>query len=409
MTEVAAVQAPEGPFSRMAVLVMILAGVFAFSLMAVLSAYAPNLRTGSDGGSHALSKSAVGFAGIVALLNAVDQPAVISRGSLAGADRDDLLILTPQVRDVDVDFNDFAFAGPILMVLPKWQVAPRPQRPEWVVNLGLFPEKTITKTLTDKIIPGTKLARRNGAAQVRLRMAEGGAALGGTRVTSLQSLAESRWKPLIVDETGAVLMAKAPATELYVLSDPDLLNTQGLRDPAGARLALNLIQAIAPEGGAVFFDVTLNGHGRTRNLFQMAFEPPFLAMTLCAFAAAVLMGLHAAVRFGAPRRQARALGLGKRALADNQAALIRLAKREHRMGAAYAALVRDDVGRSVGAARNLSGDALEAFLDHVGARRSDLSIEAMSSEARRLEDAPGLVRLARRLHQWKLEMIRERQ
>lgn len=400
---------PEGPFSRTTVLVMILAGVFAFSAMAVLSAYAPNLRSGSDGGGHALSKSAIGFAGLVALLNAVDQPAVVNRGDLGAADANDLLILTPRAGDEAVDMNDFFFSGPILLVLPKWQAARQPQRPEWVFNLGLVPEREITKPLTDKIIPGTRLVRRKGAAQVRLRTAVDSLDLGDARVASLQSLAESRWKPVVVDETGAVLMVKAPASELYVLSDPDLLNTQGLRDPEGARLALSLIRTVAPADGAVYFDVTLNGHGRNRNLFQLAFEPPFLAMTLCAFAAAVLMGLHAAVRFGAPRRTSRALALGKRALADNQAALIRLAGREHRMGPAYAALVRDHVARAVGAARNLSGDALEAFLDRIGARRSELSIEAMSAEARRIADPPALVRLARRLHQWKLEMIRERQ
>jgi hypothetical protein len=207
-----------------------------------------------------------------------------------------------------------------------------------------------------------------------------------------------------------VLLAKDPEHDIYLLAEPDLLNTYGLRSLVGARAALALLAAARPSAhSAVFFDVTLNGYQRERSLWKLAFQPPFLAATLCAFAAAILMGVHAAVRFGAPAAEDRAFGLGKRALADNQAALIRMAKREHRMAPAYAGLVRDRVARAVGAGSITDEAALEALLDRLGATRVEHPFSTLMSESRQVADPAGLMRLARRLHQWKLEMTRERQ
>jgi hypothetical protein len=100
--------------------------------------------------------------------------------------------------------------------------------------------------------------------------------------------------------------------------------------------------------------------------------------------------------------------MGKRALADNQAGLIRMAKREHRMAEPYARLVRDRAARVVGAGQVTDEAQLEALLDRLGARRTELSIAGMSAEARQVADPGGLLRLARRLYQWKLEISRER-
>ena len=67
-------------FSPVVALWLVIVGVFSFSAFFVLQAYAPDLRGGDDGGAHALSKSAVGYAGLVALLKARGEPVVISRG-----------------------------------------------------------------------------------------------------------------------------------------------------------------------------------------------------------------------------------------------------------------------------------------------------------------------------------------
>ncbi len=82
----------------------------------------------------------------------------------------------------------------------------------------------------------------------------------------------------------------------------------------------------------MIFDVTLNGYKLERNPLRLMFDPPFLAVTLCFAAALALAGLQTAFRFGPVRRPSRVFALGKEALTDNSAQLIRLAGREGRHG-----------------------------------------------------------------------------
>jgi hypothetical protein len=306
-----------------------------------------------------------------------------------------LMILTPQAGDKAEDIRALAFAGPSLIVLPKWSAGFDPRNPAWVSRgrpIDYKPaEKSLAQTLT-----GGRFALRKGVANVAVGR-PGGVALSVVNVASLQSLTGSTWQTVLADETGAALMVRAVDQRVFVLSDPDLLNTYGLRDLIGARTALAVIQVARPSARTpIFFDVTLNGYERSRNLWSLAFKPPFLAATLCALATGLLMGLHAAARFGAPLLEDRAFGLGKRALADNQAALIRMGRREPRMAQAYAGMVRDRVARVVGAGLVTPEAALESLLDRLGEARAEFKISA------------GLLRLARRLHQWKVEMTRER-
>jgi hypothetical protein len=58
---------PSSPFSTRTILSLVFVALFAFSAFVVLSTYAPDLREREDGGGHALSRSAIGFAGAVAL------------------------------------------------------------------------------------------------------------------------------------------------------------------------------------------------------------------------------------------------------------------------------------------------------------------------------------------------------
>jgi hypothetical protein len=147
-----------------------------------------------------------------------------------------------------------------------------------------------------------------------------------------------------------------------------------------------------------------------RSPLRLMFDPPFLAVTLCFAAALVLAGVQAAFRFGPVRRSQRAFALGKEALTDNSAQLIRLAGREARMAPAYAALTRKAAARAVGAPRELTGDALTDFLDRLGAQRGLAdNLASLSHAAGRVESRPGLTALAERLYRWRLEMTRERQ
>jgi hypothetical protein len=192
-----------------------------------------------------------------------------------------------------------------------------------------------------------------------------------------------------------------------VLSDPDLLDNHGLESLPTLATALAIVHALKEGDGPVIFDVRLNGLGRDRGALRLLLDPPFLGVTLCLLVAAALAGFQALCRFGPVETGGRVLPLGKSALVDNTAALVRLAGREHRMGGRYAELTADLAARAVGAPRALGAEALTAFLDRLGAaRRQPQSFSELGIEARMARTPEALVDVARRLRRWRLAISR---
>lgn len=401
--------ASSGPVSPLAGTLMALVGVFAFSALLVLIAYAPELRRGDDGGAQALSRSAVGFAGIAEALRLSGDPVVVNRAALPAGRRSGLLVVTPTSETTPQAIGGLSFDGPVLVVLPKWLAAPDPKHRGWVRKAALLdPAEFPPGSIAARAVP----QRRKGVASPRLLAAGEPFALGqrfeAGPVEALQSINAAGWTAVLTDETGATILARDPRRHLYVLADPDLLNTQGVRDVRTLATGLAILRALRTDDGPVIFDVRLNGLGRERSLLRLLFDPPFLGVTLCLAAAAALAGIQACCRFGPVRRGGRAIALGKTALVDNTAALIRLAGREHRLGGRYADLTADLAARAVGAPRGLGGEALAAFLDRLGARRRlPRSFSALESEARVTATADRLVSTAGRLYRWRRELTGE--
>ena len=431
--------APGGgsPFVPALVVGAVLAGFLALIAYVVLGAYESDFQDGDDGGAHALSKSAVGFSGLVVLLNDIGRPATIARGDVAGAGMQNaIMILTIDHGDPTTDLSELAttrtFPGPVLEVLPKWETQPTLHR-GWVEKTGLRqvdvdtwigpgppPEAGQTSdsdaqkpadATADKNRPKIEFANVVGKARHVLHYAGADATSVQVATGEIENFRTFKsapgWKPIIVDETGATVLAESERGSAFALSDPDLINNHGIADLDTARAGLYVLSAVSPQG-PVFFDVTLNGFERARSALKLMFQPPFLAATLCAIAAALLMIWHAAVRFGAARRVARELAMGKQVLADNQAGLIRMAHREHRMGGRYATVVRSLAARAVGAPRDLAGSALDAFLDRLGEKgRTTERLSQLHAAAEQAGNNTELMDAAARLHRWRLEMTRE--
>jgi len=170
-----------------------------------------------------------------------------------------------------------------------------------------------------------------------------------------------------------------------------------------------VISNLRPIGdGPVIFDLTLAGYRRSPDLLRLAFEPPLLGATICALLAALLMGVHAAVRFGSPVERERSLALGKKGLADNSAALIAMVGREHRIVPRYALAIRRRVARIIGVPIDTRDDELNALLDRLR-RRNDTAqpIASLVAEAGRAEDASDALRVARKLYRWRRDMIHD--
>ncbi|WP_374470641.1 DUF4350 domain-containing protein [Phenylobacterium sp.] len=406
MSALADAQPKPPAFSPRTVLALVLVGVLSFSALAVLSAYAPDLRAGLDPGAHALSSSAVGYRGATVMLEARNIPAVVSRTTPRGKELEGvLLVLTPDAGVRAQEITAFPAADRTLIVLPKWSVQRDPLRPGQVRKAGVAsPPATQMLRLFSRT---SELNVRPGVSRPQLRGAPGGY-MAGTflpldAIDRLQTLSGPGWDPVLVDEQGRAVLARSKARpETFVLSDPDLLNNQGIARFANARAGMAVLDSLRTDRG-VRFDVTLNGIKRGRGLGRLMLEPPWLAATLCAVAAAVLMGLHALARFGPAQVRGRAFALGKAALVDNSAGLVRMARRETEMGPAYVALSKALIARAAGADRND-----DTWLTEVARLRGAATPAELEAEMQRATTRETLAEAARRLHDWRLEMTRER-
>lgn len=398
-----------GMFSPMTMLVLVLVGVISFTGLAVLSAYAPELRKGDDGGGHALSRSSSGFGAIVRLLSLMGEPVLTSRGDLPGSAEEGLLVLTPSagMSPVPLERNDHI--GPTLIVLPKWQVRADPKHRGWVTTFGDNDAGEALAVLPVGLRKDLKLNQAKGKRGVNLHRPSGEAFAAPVSIEAPRTLSGPGWTPVVVDQNGGTVLAMHGDSWTYVLADPDYLNTQGLKSANGARTAVALLNLIRDEDSPVIFDVTLHGFKRTRSLMRLVLEPPLVGATLVAAALALLAGAQAFARFGPPLRSRRAVALGKAALADSTAGLVRLARREHRMAKLYARLIQASAARAIGAPRGLDGQELVDFLDRVS--RIVGATHTYSALAdRALTATPSdLMAVARDLHTWKQELIRGRQ
>ena len=71
----------DGAFRRATMLLIVAIGTLAFIATLVLGAYAPDLRSGKNGGAHALSNAATGFSGLVRLAEKTGRNPVIVRSA----------------------------------------------------------------------------------------------------------------------------------------------------------------------------------------------------------------------------------------------------------------------------------------------------------------------------------------
>lgn len=400
----------DSAFSPLVVIVVALVGVVTFAGLGVLSAYAPELRSGNDGGNHALSRAATGFGALPPLLRDLGEPVLLNRGALTEASSEGLLVLTPDGQRSADQIEDMDHGGPTLIVLPKWTTAPDPAHPGWVTTIGASPAGASLSALPEDLREGVGLAEREGRARVVLRRPNGAAFGAPVEIEGLRTLSADGWIPVVTDEAGAAVMAMHAETGTYVLADPDLINTQGLKELAGAQTAVALLDVIRAQGAPVIFDLTLHGFQRTRSLLRLMLEPPLLGLTLVMAALAVFVGLQAAIRFGPAREPTRVIALGKRGLADNTAGLVRLARREHHLAAPYALLMRAAVARAIGAPRSLDDEQLNAFLDRVSRSTGATEIYSALADQARAARTPGdLMRVANALYRWNQEMTRARQ
>ncbi len=402
------------PFRPAVVLGLLVVGALAFLLLLYALGQGWNGDDERNGGSHAAANGLNGYSGLATLLEETGHEVSLSRNPSGNNDYG-LLVLTPPIwsdhEEIDeiIETRRESAIGPTLLVLPKWIAFPVPDAPGveaedgWVMLMGPdSPEWFAGLEIGD----GAELSvGETGGWQ---GLARSGDLPDEDVVQALTTQPETKLRAMVVDDEGDVLVAQVEAPGDYeyydpwpiiVVFEPDLLNNYGMADEERARLALDLI-AIATEdsGMPVQFDLTLNGLGASDNLLTLAFEPPFLAATLCMILAALVIAWRAFRRFGPPVAEAPAMAQGKRQLARNGAALLERVKRWHLLKQPY----EDMVGRRVASALGLrigDHDSREVAIDNALQKRGHDGppFSRLAGDLREASRPRDIIRAAQRL------------
>ena len=393
------------PFSARLVAGLIALSLAAFAAMLLILAFAGQPSSTRDGREHALSIGATGFKALATLTGRFGATEMIDGPEDLATENLVIVTIEPRHRAEEVErLLERRHGRATLLILPKWLTMADPSHRGWVRALGAGPGSAAAQALGKNIrVIGTR-DRSAGTA-------------GGTDILdgfqlpvprSPQTISGGNIQPLVSLPGGGALVGRLGDQPHYVAADPDLFNNHGLRDPAAARAALELIARLNATGATgIAFDLTLNdlAANDSPNLLRSALQPPFLPMILALLVAALLAGLHGAFRFGQARREARAIAFGKAALVENSAGLIKLARRETALGDAYADVVRHDVARLTGAPPTLQGEALDSYLDRLS-KAEGPPFSTLAADLARARSRHELVAAARALFSWKKDIIR---
>lgn len=395
-------------FNPRLVIGLIAAGVVAFAAMLLLMAYGGgNPGSSRDGRAHALSSAATGFKGLVTLIDSFTDTRLVRHDRGIPSENLLVVVLEPGIGAEEVtELLEQRRGRATLIVLPKWLTTQDPTRRGWVRAVGPVLGRSAQGFLGGADVSAAEADARHPA------FASGEDILAGLQIPvprSPQTVASKGLTPLVRLSGDRALIARLGDGPHYVVADPDLLNNHGLANATTARSAVQLIERLNATGAdGVDFDLTLNGFGSSDasgSVLKMAFEPPFLAMTLALLAAALLAGLHGAWRFGPTRREERAIALGKAALVENSAGLVRLANREARLGAAYADVVRQEAARITAAPHWLQGEDLDRYLNGM-TRRGEPGFSELAARLAAARDRHQVMAAARALFAWKKGIIR---
>src|SRR5437868_5796733 len=217
-------EASNATFRRGTMLMITAIGTLAFIAMLVLGAYAPDLRSGKNGGAHALSNAAVGFTGLVRLADATGHKPVIVRVP-ADLDSEDLAVITPDHGWTDLsDILQRRGSRATLIVLPKWQSMADAQRPGWVRVAGVLPASDPARILYPSTTLGITREKTQGEPLRNVDPAAAPADLRFFAPRIVQTMNGRDLVPLITTANGHIVLAKVLKQPLYLLSDPDLIN-----------------------------------------------------------------------------------------------------------------------------------------------------------------------------------------
>jgi hypothetical protein len=404
----------EGGFSRRAVRWIVSVAAVSFIIAVLLSAFGQDLESRPSPGANTFSESALGHQALAELLRSLGL-GVVSRQSPGGGGTGPgrpLIVAEPvETRRLkDILQAAASHKAAVVLVLPKWIGVPKKGRPEWVGTVKPVSEPEVLRALRDADLGLDNLTIRRGSQSLPCTGFEDGRRFQ-VESQPIQLLGKVPGFEPVVECGGDLLVARrAGDPELIVISDPDVLNNQGLGRGDNAPLVVALlVERLGATG--VIFDETVHGFSRTPGLLAEAFRFP---LVLAVLQALVLVGtvLWAGMgRFGKPLPAAEGLAAGKEILIDNTAKLLASGghtadslatyfRQTTRAVAAHYFLPPDLPDRELVARLQRVTDSHGSRLDLAALERR---IGRSSASARGRDERAA--RIARRLHQWRQEMM----
>ncbi len=403
-----------GGFSTKIVFGLIGAGLILF-LAALLVTLSPQetLSKKDRYGAGMKSKSVLGYAGFADLLERHGFQVVRERYA-AQIDRHDRangvrVIAEPVIgasKQRRSHFTRRTNHPAVLVVLPK-RYPGLPAAKGWLRSVGKYSDKTALSPL--RILDGNASITDSKKA---LRTS-GGTIILPESTTPRQLFKSGIFTPHIGNDDGMLVgRLQKNRRDLWLVSDPDLLNNYDFRNLGNIAAIEHIVRAF-PEDSVVVFDETRAGSVQPpREFLQILLQAPLYYVLIYAVLVLLVALWAAAPRFGPIVRPAAGSEThGKSSLIGAAAGLLRLAGQDSEIIRRYLGASVRDVARRNHAPGTLDDTGLVAWLDRVGEARRATKPDELAHMTDRVNHQIKarhkleLLREAGRIYNWKRRMI----
>jgi hypothetical protein len=287
-----------------------------------------------------------------------------------------------------------------LVVLPKWRGYTR-QYGEHLVAVSPV-EKAQVQALARVIADDAEIVRPESAGPWHDEVFHGEPTFGHPQLVRSRKLC-----PLVSDGEDMLIARVCRRPSIFVLADPDIIANHGLWRGDNAVLAMSAVALMRNGNGPVVTPGALVRQPvkSKPSIWRLAFEPPFVLITVASFVAIAIVVWLAAMRFGPPTAEAPDRPPGVHTLIEVGARLLGT-RAGDRLLRRYAELVVLDLGQRLHAPRAVSGTAeTGAWLD--SSRYGEASDLKYAVLAQRVESAgpTEIVARAAELHRWREELL----
>ena len=399
-------------------------------LLSVLSAsHEPTAET-ADPNSY--SYSAVGHRAFVALMGKVGIDVTVSRHRSAEKAAPDmpLLVLEPTDTTNELehlkDITKLAIKDdvPMLVALPKWSVVEKNDDERWANRIELLSAYRVIDAISavsSGLVEGEALVYFGSMSVARGESETGTVSIRGRESGWQLALGPYQMLPdhddlepiITVDgivEGARTLLARVRGTNVYLLSDPDIVNTMGIGSGDHANIAIALVTEVLG-ADAVVVDEVNHGFEKVETIWQELFGFPLLLLTLHVAGLLALALWAAMARFGKPEARPPRVPSGKQTLLDNTATLLALGRHAGYGAKRYFETTLRALSRTYGIPPESSDPARIDLLATLALRRgSKTDLRVLAREVAALADRGGARdehrarELARRIFSFRKEL-----